>query len=317
MRITAITLLALATTTSLSAQVNLRKPPGQRGGSEAAGATQAVAATQTIVLTKDVVSRLITGLKAGQAERRRAEQEDTPYGRYQRATSAYTAAKSKCQAAQQAFGARMASDEKLMDKYGKLQQQQLAALEKGDSKTATAYQDQMLAMADSSCIVKEPTQRPDGYYEAEREVERRVDTVVVAKTGFSAGELAMIEERTTAILVGSTAGDVSASEKSAVSARSKELRPLLGMPEEPTASAAQPEPSPAPAPAPEPAVSPQASAAASDMSNCMMKNMQTHQKELEALGQRMQAAQKTGDTQKIMAMADTAQRIQMAGCQPH
>lgn len=46
-----------------------------------------------------------------------------------------------------------------MAKYGKLQEQQLAALEKGDLKSAAAYQDQMLAMADSSCTVKEPVWR--------------------------------------------------------------------------------------------------------------------------------------------------------------
>ncbi|HEX6433994.1 MAG TPA: hypothetical protein VFZ87_07115 [Gemmatimonadales bacterium] len=60
-----------------------------------------VAAAQTILLTEDVASRLISGLKAGQAERQRAEPEDTPYGQYQRAQTAYAAAKSKCQAAQQ------------------------------------------------------------------------------------------------------------------------------------------------------------------------------------------------------------------------
>ena len=138
-RLGAATLPALAIASSLSAQVNVRKPLDQRGKWEVADQREsraderkAVAATQTVVLTKEVVSRLITGLEAGQAERQRAEQEDTPYGRYQRAQTAYAAAKSKCKAAQQAFGARMASDEKLMAKYGKLQEQQLAALEKGD-----------------------------------------------------------------------------------------------------------------------------------------------------------------------------------------
>ncbi len=249
-RLGAATLLAITTATSTSAQVNLRRPLSQRGGSHVASETAPVAATETIVLTKEVVSRLITGLKAGQAERQRAEQEDTPYGRYQRGKAAYAAAKSKCEAAQQAFGARMASDEKLMTRYGKLQEQQLAALEKGDQKAATTYQDQMLAMADSSCIVKEPAQRPDGYYDAQRGIDRRVDTVMVKVTGFGAGELAMLQERATAILLGSTAGDVSAMEKSAVSARSTELRPLLGMPEQATAAATPPEPVPASTPAP-------------------------------------------------------------------
>ena len=321
-RLAAAALPALATATSLSAQINVRKPLDQRGKWEVADEREPrddgrkpVAATETIVLTKDVLSRLITGLKSGQAERQRAEQEDTPYGRYQRAQTAYAAAKSKCKAAQQAFGARMASDEKLMAKYGKLQEQQLAALEKGDQKAATAYQDQLLAMADSSCIVKEPTQRPDGYYEAQREVDRRVDTVLVKETRFDPGELAMLQERATAILLGSTAGDVSESEKSAVSARSAELRPLLGMPEQTTANATQPEPTPASAPVTEAAASPQVDARAMELNACMVKNVQGHQKELEALGKRMQAAQAAGDNSKLMAMADTMQRIQMAGCQ--
>ena len=316
-RIAAVTLLALVLATPISAQVNFRKPLSQRGGSDVAGETAPVAATETIVLTKDVVSRLITGLKAGQAERQRAEQEDTPYGRYQRGKAAYTAAKSKCEAAQQALGTRMASDEKLMAKYGKLQEQQLAALEKGDRKAATAYQDQLLAMADSSCIVKEPTGRPDGYYDTQREIDRRVDTVVVKVTGFGPGELAMLQERATAILLGSTAGDVSASEKSAVSARSAELRPLLGMPDQPTAGATQPEPAPASAPVADAAASPQVPAGAAEMNACLVKNVQSHQAELEALGKRMQAAQAAGDNSKLMALADTMQQIQMSGCRPH
>jgi hypothetical protein len=313
-RLAMATLPALASATSLSAQVNLRKPLGQRGGSDVAGETAAVAAAETIVLTKDVVSRLISGLKAGRAERQRAEQEDTPYGRYQRAQTAYTAAKTKCKEAQQAFGARMASDEKLMARYGKLQEQQLAALEKGDHKAATAYQDQLLAMADSSCIVKEPTGRPDGYYDAQREVDRRVDTVMVKVVRVSPGELAMLQERATAILLGSTASDVSASEKSAVSARSAELRPLLGMPDQPPADATQPEPAPASAQA---AAAQQVDARAMELNACMMKNVQRHQTELEALGKRMQSAQAAGDNSKLMALADTLQRIQMAGCQVH
>ena len=316
-RLGAATLLIVASATSTSAQVNLRRPLSHRGGSEVARETAPVAATETIVLTKEVVSRLITGLKAGQSERQRAEQEDTPYGRYQRDKAAYAAAKSKCEAAQQAFGARMASDEKLMTTYGKLQEQQLAALEKGDQKAATAYQDQMLAMADSSCIVKEPTGRPDGYYDAQRQIDRRVDTVIVKVTGFGPGELAMLQERATAILLGSTAGDVSAMEKSAVSARSTELRPLLGMPEQAPASATPPEPASTPAPAADVAASRQVPAGAAEMNACLVKNVQRHQAEIGALGKRMQAAQAAGDNSKLMALADTLQRIQLAGCQRH
>jgi hypothetical protein len=76
---------------------------------------------------------------------------------------------------------------------------------------------------------------------------------------------------------------------------------------------AAPEPAPTPAPAPtQPA--PEMSAAASDMSACMSKNIQSHQAEIEALGKRAQAAQNASDTAKLMAIADSVQQIQMAGC---
>jgi hypothetical protein len=58
------------------------------------------------------------------------------------------------------------------------------------------------------------------------------------------------------------------------------------------------------------------SAAQSNMSNCMIANMQKHEAELEALGKRAEAAQNAGNQAKLMAIADTLQRIQMAGCQP-
>jgi hypothetical protein len=58
-------------------------------------------------------------------------------------------------------------------------------------------------------------------------------------------------------------------------------------------------------------------AGAAELNACMMKNLQRHQAELEALAKRMQAAQATGDSRKLMAMADTLQRIQMAGCRRH
>jgi hypothetical protein len=58
-------------------------------------------------------------------------------------------------------------------------------------------------------------------------------------------------------------------------------------------------------------------ARAAEMNACLVKNVQRHQAELETLGKRMQAAQAAGDNSKLMALADTMQRIQMAGCQPH
>jgi membrane protein insertase Oxa1/YidC/SpoIIIJ len=46
----------------------------------------------------------------------------------------------------------------------------------------------------------------------------------------------------------------------------------------------------------------------------MMKNMQKHQPEIEALAQRAEEAQSAGDQTKLMAIADTLQRLQMGGC---
>jgi hypothetical protein len=46
----------------------------------------------------------------------------------------------------------------------------------------------------------------------------------------------------------------------------------------------------------------------------MAGNTQKHEKELRALGERAQAAHKAGNTEAMMAIADTLQQIQMAGC---
>jgi predicted component of type VI protein secretion system len=123
----------------------------------------------------------------------------------------------------------------------------------------------------------------------------------------------MVKERTDPILRGTPAADISASEKAAVSAKAAELKPLMGIEEQPVARAQKPTPAPTPVAAPTPQVDAQTPAGSSG-SNCMMKNMQTHQPQLEALGQRAQAAQKAGDQAAMMAIADTVQQIQMAGC---
>ncbi len=61
----------------------------------------------TLVMTPEMVGRLIAGLKAGKAEREAAKKEDTPYGRYLRASAAYEVAKAKCDAAQQTWPNRL------------------------------------------------------------------------------------------------------------------------------------------------------------------------------------------------------------------
>jgi hypothetical protein len=331
-RTAVILVIALAITTPASAQFGglkkkLKGAAAQEGASKAAGPagvtpeTPAEAADGggpggagggTIVLTEDVVSRLLVGLKAGQAARDAASKEDSPYGRYKKAEAAYAEAQPKCQAGQQSFYQRMSGNEKAMDKYGALVDKMVAAQGKGDQKLTAVYQDSAMAMQDPSCVVKQPTQ-PDNYYEAQRELDSRAEQQEIKASGFGRSDWAMVKERADAILRGATPpGDASPGEKSAVAAKAGELKPLLGIRDQPAARAANPAPAPAPAPAAPaaPAMSP----AASSMNACMMKNIETHQAELEALGHRAEAAKAAGDTGRLMAIVDTLQQIQMAGC---
>jgi hypothetical protein len=52
----------------------------------------------------------------------------------------------------------------------------------------------------------------------------------------------------------------------------------------------------------------------SEMTNCMAKNAQKHEKEIAALGERAKAAQEAGDMARTLAIADTLRQLQMAGC---
>jgi hypothetical protein len=329
-RLGVVTLVALALATPASAQFGgLKKrlkgkaaEEGAARGVEAAGGAPAEtdpgANGGTVVLTPDVVNQLLGGLKAGQAEREAAAREDTPYGGYKKAEAAYAEAKPKCEAAQQTFPQRAAGNQKMLDKYSTLTEKMVDAQSKQDYKLMQIYQDSAMAMQDPSCVVKKP-EEPKDLYQAQRDIEVRAEKAEIKASGLSAGELAMAKERATAILQGGTPpGDASSSEKSAVSAKAAELKPLLGLVAQPAPKAAaveQPAPTPAAAPAPVPQADPQMSAQASAMNSCMMKNMQEHQAELEALGKRAQAAQQANDQARILAIADTVQRIQMAGCQ--
>jgi hypothetical protein len=265
-----------------------------------------------VVLTTDVVDHLLAGLKAGEADRQAASKEDTPYGRYMRGRAEYETAKPKCEQAQQTFPSRMAADQKLMDKYQRLVDKMVDAQGKGDQRTAGIYTDSAMAMQDPSCVVKQPGQ-PDDYYETQRTIDSRAERTAVKASGFSPSEFAQVRERAEAILRGGTPpGDASASEKSALAARAGELKPLLGIHDAPAARATKAAPVAAPAPAqPAPASLPPG---ASAMSACMAQNSQKHEKELRALGERAQAAHEAGNMELMMAIADTLQQIQMAGC---
>jgi hypothetical protein len=321
-RFLAITLLACSFTTPAAAQFgglkNKLKKGEDRGDQSRAAPAPVDPAAQggTVVLTPDVVNQLMTGLKAGKAERKAAAKEDTPYGRYRKAQLAYAEAQPKCEAGKQAFIQKAGENPKLLDKVNALNQKMIAAQSKQDYKTMEIYQDSsMLLQGGSSCIVKKPDQ-PKDYYEAQRAVDIRADEAAVKASGLSAGEFAMAQERAMMIIGGGGPSDVSQSEKEAVMAKKPELQQLLRTSDEPLVQAApaKPAPTPPPAAAAAPAPDPEATAVASDMNACMMKNMQANQDKLQALGKRAEAAQKAGDQAKLMAIADTLQQIQMAGC---
>jgi len=319
LRLILLAVTALALTTPAAAQFGGLKKKLQSKGQESATQaapkeTSGAAAGGTVALTPEVVDHLLTGLKAGQAARDAGPRENTPYGRYEKSKAEYAAAKSKCDAAQQSFGQRAARDEKMINRYSGYTEKMAAAQGKGDTQLMQIYQDSMLAMIDQSCLVKQPTQ-PDDYYKMQQDAEAQAEQEEVKASGMSQSELAMAKERATAILQGST-GDASSSEISAVSAKSSELKPLLGLAEPASARAMKPDPAPAAAPEPAPVPSsPQVSVETQAMGDCMTKNTLDHQAEIEALGRRAQAAQASGDNAGLMAIADTLRQIQMAGCQ--
>ena len=89
----------------------------------------------------------------------------------------------------------------------------------------------------------------------------------------------------------------------------------MGMSDPETERARKPAPAPEPAPAPAPVTTqPGQNQAQSDMAGCMAANAQKHEKEIEGLGERAQAAQQAGDMAKTMAIADSINRLQTAGC---
>jgi hypothetical protein len=318
-RLAVATLVALAIAAPASAQFGglkkkLKGAAGQEGASKADAGAPDGGTGGMIVLTDDVVNRLLAGLKAGEAERQAAAKEDTPYGRHRRAEAAYQAAKPKCEQAHQAFGQRMATDEKMANKYQAYLEKVMAAQGKSDQKLALAYQDSLMAMVDPSCTVKEPIQ-PNDYYDAQRGIDERAEKTEIKTSGFSPNELALVKERTVAILNDvPPPGGASPGEKAAVTAKSPELKPLLGIRDAQSERLTKTAPAPAPAPAaaqPAPTLPPGAAA----MNDCMIKNVQKHEAEIQALGNRGEAAQRAGNNALMMAIADTIRQIQMAGCQ--
>ncbi len=267
-----------------------------------------------IVLTPDVVDRLITGLKAGKAEPQTAVKEDTPYGRYLRAQAASEAAKSKCEAATQGLGGRMSADEKLANKYTTLMDKMTNALGKQDTSRVRVYQDSMLTMIDPSCTVKEP-ERPNDFYDMQRAVDNRAEQATLKAGDFTATEYGQVSDRVIAILSGATPpGDASPAEKAAVTAKGPELKTLLGLRDAQEGRIGKSAPAPAPAAVADTAPPPAVPAAASGVNECVVQNAQKHQAEMDALGNRGEAAEKAGNTAAVRAIADSINRIMMSDC---
>ncbi|HET9727677.1 MAG TPA: hypothetical protein VFP28_12230 [Gemmatimonadales bacterium] len=279
----------------------------------AANAAAGNAGGGTVVLTPAVVDQLLTGLNAIRAYRDSARMGDNSFGRYNRAVAAYDSAQAKCEASHQAFINRLASDEKLANQYSELLNKAGEAAGKGDRAAATRYQEQALAMQDKSCVVQQPT-RPDDYNDTESDIDAKAEKEGVKKSGLSETEFAMARERGEGILSDAARPDVSESEKNAVKAKSKELKKALGIDQPAPERAKKPAPAPEPAPPPPPTPQTGMTQDQANMSNCMAANAQKHEKQIEALGERAKAAQEAGDMAATMAIADSINQLQMAGC---
>jgi hypothetical protein len=329
-RAAALVAIALGVASPAAAQFGglkkkLKQAAGQEGANKAAEETGAApeaaqaagapagAAGGQVVLTEDVVNKMIAGFKAAEAERAAAEKEDTPYSRYQKAKADYADAKQKCQAAQTDWPRRAMADQKLADRYSAAADKMMKHM--NDPKLYQIYGDSALAIMSPSCVVKEPT-KPDDYYDHQREVDSRAEKAEMKGSGMSRSELAMAKERTDAILRKAAGPDISASEKNAVEKRADELKRYMGY-DLPAPTRAQ-KPAPAAAPAPAPAATtpatPTVSPGQQAMAECMGKNSQKHEKEIQELGARGEEAQKRNDTATMMAIADSINQITMAGC---
>jgi hypothetical protein len=314
-RLLVAVLVALAVSTPAAAQFGkiknaLNKKAESKPETPPAGAS---ADGGMVVVTPEVVDRLLGADKAAKAEREKAMQEDTPYGRHIRAKAAYEAAQTKCNAAQATWVTRAAADEKLINRYTALADKAMAAQEKGDMAAYEARMYEVLAVVDPSCAVKEPKQ-PDDFYDAQRATEERVNQAKLQSTGLTGREYGLASDRIIAILNETDVpGGASASEKSAVRAKERELKALYGFRDAQAERVAKQAPAPDPTPAPAP-VQAQAPTAVPAVNQCMVDNVQKHEARIKELGDRGAAAQQAGNTPVMMAIADTIMKIQMAGC---
>ncbi len=341
----ALAIVALTVTTSASAQFGgLKKKASADAAAKAAeeaaktsgvdpavvpGAPTATAAApatgpatqQQLVLTPAVLDRLVAGIKARNAVQEAARKEDTPYGRYhkelaayEKNLAAYKTAKSKCDAAIPGLAQRMAADQKLYDKYNALMEKAMDAAGKRDYERQAEYTYEALGLADPSCKVRQPKDlgQPDDLWDMQRKVDERAEQEALKAAEMSRWEFGKSNDDVIGILSGSPPPDRSPSEKTAVNSRSAELKNLMGLnqpPPAPPAAAA-----PAPAAAAPAAVQGPVMPAGALPSECEVKNIQDHEAEIDALGDRGLAASEAGNNALLMAISDSINRIRMAGC---
>jgi hypothetical protein len=305
-------LLALAVATPATAQLGLKKKLKAAATGENASPAAAAGAEPggALVLDDEVVERIIKGLRAGKAHRESAARADTPYGRHLLAKAAYAEARSKCEAGAQTLVARMTANPKLGDRNGIYLERMMAAQRKGDTTTQKAWGDSIAVIQDPACVVKDP-QQPDDWYDQQRAVESGADSAELKASGLDGRESGQAKDRAIAIIRDAPPPDLSPSEQQAVDKREKELKDLMNLNPPPEARTPKPAPAAAaPPPQPTPTMTPGQQAA----SDCMMKNSKKHEKEIAGLGEKMQAASQANDMERVMALADSLQRLQTAGC---
>jgi hypothetical protein len=315
LRTLALALLALVVATPATAQFGIKKKlrAAATGEKDQAAAPAGTATAGTLVLDDQVVAQLIKGLQAAKAHREAAAKADTPYGRYLKAKRAYADAQPKCEAGKQTLATRMAADPKFADKNGRYLDLMMKAMENKDTAAQRAWGDSIAYLQDPACTVKDP-QQPSDWYEQQRAVETGAQQAETEASGMDGRESGQAKDRAIAIIQDAPPPDVSPSEQQAVEKREKELKELMGLNPPPEERKPKPAPAAAPEPPPPTPTGPTMTSEQQATSNCMVENSKKHQKELERLGQKMQAASQANDMATVMAIADTVQRLQSAGC---
>ncbi|HKV73230.1 MAG TPA: hypothetical protein VJN95_01825 [Gemmatimonadales bacterium] len=291
--------LCLLSASSLAAQFGgLKKKAAQ-----AAGAATGVApantpgkATPPPEVTPVIVDHYLAGIKAGEAERARLAQGNTPAGQYYAAVDAKKKHDKYCAEYQ----------EKQMAEY-----QRLIAAAKYDSSAL------VMQKKDPSCQTYAADPKEPSFDELAK-AKGSQDSAAAAAAGVDVSQWAGLNEwipvavyqmvnspdQNDQLLASNFSKKVS--EISALRARQADLATALNIrgPER------QKKEAPAAMAAPAaPAAGAAGAAGTQGDANCYSTEMQKNQPALEALGKRAEAAQKKGDNASMMAIADTIQQL--------